>query len=246
MTLLFLSMLNQFLKKNGKIKMDKILVLGDGLLGSELVKQTGWNYVSRKKTNFDVENLGTSIPQGYNVIVNCIANTNTYSEDKESHWKLNYKFVYDLINYCNRYGIKLIHISTDYIYTGSIESASENDVPVHCNNWYGYTKLLGDGLVQLLSQNYLLCRCTHKPKPFPYENAWIDQIGNFDYVDKISELIINLIKNHKVGVYNVGTKSKSMYELALETKKVNPIESPSYIPGNIHFQLPMVRARHRR
>lgn len=217
--------------------MDKILVLGDGLLGSELVKQTGWNYVSRKKTNFDVENLGTSIPQGYNVIVNCIANTNTYSEDKESHWKLNYKFVYDLINYCNRYGIKLIHISTDYIYTGSIESASENDVPVHCNNWYGYTKLLGDGLVQLLSQNYLLCRCTHKPKPFPYENAWIDQIGNFDYVDKISELIINLIKNHKVGVYNVGTKSKSMYELALETKKVNPIESPSYIPKNTTMDL---------
>ena len=27
----------------------KILVLGDGLLGSELVKQTGWDYVSRKK-----------------------------------------------------------------------------------------------------------------------------------------------------------------------------------------------------
>ena len=31
------------------IKQQKVLVLGDGLLGSELVKQTGWEYVSRKK-----------------------------------------------------------------------------------------------------------------------------------------------------------------------------------------------------
>ena len=27
----------------------KVIVIGDGLLGSELVKQTGWEYVSRKK-----------------------------------------------------------------------------------------------------------------------------------------------------------------------------------------------------
>ena len=30
---------------------NKILVLGDGLLGSEMVKQSGWDYVSRKKDN---------------------------------------------------------------------------------------------------------------------------------------------------------------------------------------------------
>ena len=27
----------------------KALILGDGLLGSELHKQTGWDYISRKK-----------------------------------------------------------------------------------------------------------------------------------------------------------------------------------------------------
>jgi dTDP-4-dehydrorhamnose reductase len=56
----------------------------------------------------------------------------------------------------------LVHISTDYLYSGSVSNASESDVPVHCNNWYGYTKLLADGLVQLESNNYLICRCTHK------------------------------------------------------------------------------------
>jgi dTDP-4-dehydrorhamnose reductase len=133
----------------------------------------------------------------YDIIVNCIANTNTYSTVKDEHWNINYKFVLDLITYTNERGKKLVHISTDYIYTGSVDNASENDVPVHCNNWYGYTKLLGDGLMQLMSKNYLLCRCTHKPNPFPYESAWIDQIGNFDYVDRISSIIIKLINDNR-------------------------------------------------
>ena len=31
------------------------LILGDGLLGSELAKQTGWSYISRKKVDkFDL------------------------------------------------------------------------------------------------------------------------------------------------------------------------------------------------
>jgi hypothetical protein len=39
--------------------MDKlnVLVLGDGLLGSEIVKQTGWNFISRKKDEFDIFNI---------------------------------------------------------------------------------------------------------------------------------------------------------------------------------------------
>jgi len=215
----------------------KVLVLGDGLLGSEIVKQTNWDFYSRKKNNFDINKIDTILPKNLDVIVNCIANTDTYSNDRISHWNVNYNFVYNLINFCNENNIKLVHISTDYIYTSSIENATEEDVPVHCNNWYGYTKLLGDGIVQLLSKNYLLCRCTHKPKPFPYEKAWDDQVGNFDYVDKISELIVELINKNKVGVYNVGTDTKSMYELASQTKIVSPTNSPVYVPKNTTMNL---------
>lgn len=209
----------------------KVLVLGDGLLGSEITKQTGWDYVSRKSGNFDINNL-LDLPRGYDVIVNCIANTDTYSTNKEAHWDINYKFVSDLINYCNKASVKLVHISTDYVYAGSNNNASENDVPVHCNNWYGYTKLLGDGLVQLQSNDYLLCRCTHKPNPFPYDGAWIDQIGNFDYVDKISSLIIDLIEDNVNGLYNVGSETKSMYELASETNNVTKTFTPEHVPKN--------------
>ena len=31
-----------------------VVVLGDGLLGSEIVKQTDWSLISRKKNGFDI------------------------------------------------------------------------------------------------------------------------------------------------------------------------------------------------
>jgi len=210
----------------------KTLILGDGLLGSEMVKQSGWDYVSRKYTNFNIHDLENSIPEGYNVIVNCIANTDTYNKNKDAHWEINYVFVGELIKYCNEKDIKLVQISTDYLYAGSIENASEEDVPVHCNTWYGYTKLLSDGLVQLQSNCHLICRCTHKPTPFPYDNAWEDQIGNFDYVDVISKIIINMINEDLEGVYNVGTDRKTMYELASQTKDVERSKTPVHVPKN--------------
>ncbi len=211
-----------------------ILVLGDGLLGGEIVKQTGWQYLSRKLTGFNIHDfMCMQIPKDTNVIVNCIACTDTYSNDRNKLWDVNYAFVKTLIDYCNSSQIKLVHISTDYLYANSVEDASENDVPVHCNNWYGYTKLLADGLVQLMMKDYLLIRGTHKPKLFPYDKAWIDQIGNFDYVDVIASQIIKLINKGSRGVFNVGTDKKSMYSLALQTNpNVESVEAPINTPKN--------------
>lgn len=220
--------------------MDKlnVLILGDGLLGSEIEKQSGWDCISRKRNTFSVVDFENFIPKNkYNVIINCIANTDTYSKDSQLHWDINYKFVHNLIEFCNQNDIKLVHISTDYLYTGSVNNASEQDVPVHCNTWYGYTKLLSDGLVQLSSKNYLLIRCTHKPNPFPYPNAWIDQIGNFDYVNVISELIIESVKKELKGLYNLGTDVKTMFELASQTNQVGKDFSPFNVPKNTSMNI---------
>jgi dTDP-4-dehydrorhamnose reductase len=218
----------------------KIIVLGDGLLGSEIVNQTKWGNLSRKISGFNISDIEKSLPNDgvkIDVIVNCIANTDTYSKERKGHWDTNFAFVSDLIKYCNSNLIKLVHISTDYVYSDSIENSSETDVPVHCNNWYGYTKLLGDGLVQLEANDYLLIRCTHKPKPFPYAKAWEDQIGNFDYVDIIASKIVKLIRKNAIGLYNVGTPTKTMFQLASQTNKVEPIKSPEYVPHNTSMDI---------
>ena len=217
----------------------KYLVLGDGLLGSEIVKQTGWDYISRKKDDINICDPMTyfRFMVDYDVIINCVAYTNTYSDDREMNWKINYKAVDDLINFCNNNDKKLVHMSTDYIYSGSKDPSSETDVPVHLGTWYGYTKLLSDGLVQLKSKRYLLCRLSHKPTPFPYESAWTDIKTNCDYVDVIASLVIQLIENESCGVFNVGTEEKTIYELASKTKDVTPILKPIGVPSNTLMDL---------
>ncbi len=217
------------------------LILGNGLLGKELVKQTGWNNINRKEHNIDFSKPETYdyLIKTFDVIVNCIAHTDTYSNDKQKHWDINYKGVIDLVDICNKYNKKLVHISTDYIYTNSKEEASEEDIPIHCNNWYGYTKLLADGYVQAKSNNFLLLRGTHKKEPFPYDKAWVHQIGNFDYVSVITNLIVKLINKDCFGVYNVGTEIKTMYDLAKRTKKdvkcdvYHPLSVPKNITMNV-------------
>lgn len=217
------------------------VILGSGLLASELNKITGWETISRKENNIDALHFENwkHLLDSYDIVINCIANTNTYSINKEEHWNINYKFVSELVDYCNQFNKKIVHISTDYVYTNSVENASENDIPVHGNNWYSYTKLLADAYIELKSKNYLICRGTHKPKPFPYERAWKDQVGNFDYVDVIASLIINLINKEATGLYNIGTNKKSMLELACITNKkvisdLKPIDVPSNTSMNVN------------
>ena len=202
----------------------KVLVLGDGLLGSEIIKQSGWEYISHSQDKFDVtqdfHQVAALIDDNDpDVVVNCIGYTNTYSKERKLHWKVNYEFVVNLANFCDSRDMKLVHISTDYIYANSEGGSAkkETDVPVHQNTWYAYTKLISDAYVQL-SEEYLLVRCSFKPKPFPYEKAFGNVKGNFDYVDVIANQIIELIKEDERGIWNVGTAFKSIYDLAVQTK----------------------------
>lgn len=214
------------------LKMNNIVVLGDGLLGSEIVNQTSWHYISRKKDGFDIINIAhfNLIPENTTTLINCIANTDSYSLDKETHWDVNYKGVHNLIQFCNEHKIKFVHISTDFIFANnSKETPSEEDVPVHSEHWYSYTKLLGDGLVQLLSNDYLLCRCTHKPYPIPYKKIFADRVGNFDYVNVIASLIIKLINKGANGVFNVGTDKKYMVDL-IPHNDYELINTPTGLP----------------
>lgn len=217
----------------------KTLVLGQGKLGREIVIQTGWDFLSRR--NHQIDALAFDewkiLLRPYDVVVNCIANTNTYSDDERSHRRINYEFVSELSDYCSSNSIKLVHISTDYVYAENGIFASENDIPKPANNWYSYTKLLADEYIQLRNNDYLICRLSHKDRPFTYDHAWTDVKTNADYTDVITDLVIQLIRAEAVGVYNVGTESKTIYDLASQTRKVSPSIAPPHIPKNVTMNL---------
>lgn len=204
--------------------MSKVLTLGDGRLGSELHKQRPeWDIISRKLDSwFNIDRMHSweTIQKlyKYDTIINCIAYTNTTDNTKDKHWETNYKFVIELTDFCNKHNIKLVHISSDYIYSQSKTEASEDDIPVHLPTWYCYTKLLADAYVEARSNNYLTIRTSFKEKPWIHDNAWVDLKGNFDYMDVIAKQMIFLIENDAKGIYNIGTELKTIYELAEQTK----------------------------
>jgi len=199
------------------------LILGDGWLGTELVKETGWDNISRKKDGIEFTDIDSYkyYLSGYDEIINCIACTNTYDKNKDANWNTNYKAVVDLVDYLNTppgTSVKLIQFSTDYVYAKSKKNASEDDVPVHDANWYTYTKILMEAYIELRLDKYLILRATHKPRPFMFDKGLINQVGNFDYIDTVVKIYSDLIKGDAQGFYNVGTELKTMYDLAKESR----------------------------
>jgi nucleoside-diphosphate-sugar epimerase len=219
----------------------KPVILGDGILGRELAKQTGWDILSRSIDGLDLRHITTwaHLLLPYDTIINCIAYTKTYDDNKELHWGINYKAVSVLADYCKLHYKKLIHVSTDYVYANSLNPQPEEGIPVHQSTYYAYTKLLADAYIELKLSDYLILRGTHKPTPFPYEKAWVNHLGNFDYLNIIADLYIKLIKKNAQGIYNVGTGFKSMYRLASQTKlDVSPIYNTDIrIPLNVSMNV---------
>lgn len=222
----------------------KVLVLGDGILGTELVNQTGWDYISRKKDNFNITDkstyhLLTKIELGviqycpYDVIINTIAHTDSYSNDKETHYNTNYKGVSNLVEFCNKWNQKLIHISTEFVYANNLEPPNELDIPQPDNTWYAYTKLLADEHIKTFCKKYLICRELHKPNNISHKHVW-NVLTSGDTVNNITKLIIQLIKKDAKGIFNVGTGDKSLLKLYPKGKLINP---PKHVPKDTRMDL---------
>lgn len=90
-------------------------------------------------------------------------------------------------------------------------------------NYYSQTKKEAENQIILHSKKYLIIRTLFKPNPFPWDNAFIDQYTQGDYVDVIAKLIRNEMfkwdKETSKIIY-IGTGRKTIYELASKTRKV--------------------------
>ena len=212
---------------------NKVLIIGDGILGSEIYNQTGWDIVSRKKTGFNISSFDLRDLLHYEIVINCIAHTDTYSNGKIKHFEVNYNFTKKLSDFCVNRNIKLVHISTEFVYANNLTPPTENDKPLPHNSWYAKTKLLADNYIELTNSSALICRLLHKPNNFDYQEVW-DVKTSGDKVENIVPLILKLIQKQAVGIYNVGTGDKSLLELNPKAKLVQP---PEYVPTDTRMNL---------
>ena len=123
---------------------------------------------------------------------------------------------------CIKYGIKLIYISTDYVYPGTCGNYNEEG-PLSPfigdddgNTKYGWSKLGGECAVRMHNDHLILrvCMCN---EPFPHNRGAIDVKKSLIYNSEAAEITHKLLK--ETGVINVGGKSQSVYDFA---KRDNP------------------------
>ena len=128
----------------------------------------------------------------------------------------------NIANYCIQKKKRLVYISTDYVFDGNVGNYKETDPVLPYNN-YAWTKLGGECSVQLVP-NHLIIRTSFGPDEFPYKEAWNNQRVSKDYVDIIAPMILKAAKSNMVGILNIGTEPKTLYEYASKRNKVESIQ----------------------
>ena len=135
--------------------MKKILVIGcNGQLGSKirdnqsLVVNAEFEYVDIDK--LDISNLEATTDffgkKHFDIVINCAAYTavEKAEDDIENATLANAVAPRNLAQCANKFGFRLIHVSTDYVFDGKANTPYCEDAPTNPMSAYGRTKLEGE------------------------------------------------------------------------------------------------------
>jgi dTDP-4-dehydrorhamnose reductase len=195
--------------------MKVIMLGGTGLLGSEFKKISNFILSGRE---IDITNeselyskLDVIQPE---IIVLAAAETNSVKIDENpiSALETNIKGAVNVTKYCVERNVRLVYISSDYVYDSKSDNHQE-DEPLKPFNLYAWTKLGGECAVRA-HKNSLIIRTSFGSIEYPYEFAYGNRFVSKDYVDIIAPMIKDLVLSDEVGVINVGTNEKTLYEYA--------------------------------
>ena len=245
--------------------MFNILVTGaNGQLGSE-IKELSANYsytfYFTCKDDLDITNKKAleSFIEKNNItaIINCAAYTAVDKAEGEIELvdRINHQAVFYLASIAKEKNIKLIHISTDYVFDGTnykpyIETDNTNPQSV-----YGQTKLDGEKALQIINPaNSVIIRTSWVYSS--YGNNFVktmirlgkekaslgviyDQVGTPTYAKDLAKTILDIlpkINNTQIEIYNYSNEgvcswydfAKEIMKMANLTCKVLPIETIQY------------------
>ena len=140
----------------------------------------------------------------------------------------------NLVKEASKLGIKMIYLSTSYVYPGKKGNYKEEDAVKPWNN-YSWSKLGGECAVQMY-KNSLIIRMCMTEKPFIHKRAYVNVKTNFIYQEDAAKIILKLV--NKKGIINVGGPSQSVYNFAKKyNKKIKKIYSRGEFPKKIDMNL---------
>jgi dTDP-4-dehydrorhamnose reductase len=246
--------------------MNKILVLGsNGQLGSEIkelsFELSEYEFLFTSKQILDITNFSDVnnfiISNSISIIINCSAYTavDKAENEKELSNLVNNLAVKNLAKISKERNLKLIHISTDYVFDGNnYIPYKESDIP-NPKSQYGKTKLEGENAIININpldsviirtswvySNYgnnfvkTMCRLSKEKDEL---SVICDQIGTPTYAKDLALVIIKiipLIKNNKVEILNYTSEgiaswydfSKAIFENINSNVVIHPIHTSEY------------------
>ncbi|MDX4036472.1 dTDP-4-dehydrorhamnose reductase [Aliarcobacter skirrowii] len=242
-----------------------ILVTGSmGQLGSEIKaisSDYSYNFFFTDRNNIDITNKDNikeyCQTNNINVIINCAAYTavDKAETDIENADLVNRKAVKKLSIVAKELNIKLIHISTDYVFDGKNFKPYAEEYQTNPQSVYGKTKLDGENeMININPLNSIIIRTSWVYSY--YGNNFVktmlrlgkekeelgvifDQVGTPTYAAHLAKTILDIIpqiENSKVEIYNYSNEGVlSWYDFAKEIMKmakidckINPIETYQY------------------
>lgn len=244
----------------------KILITGaNGQLGNEIKlisENFPWNFDFT-----DIDELNLTNPKEVKTyllkhkpdyVINCAAYTavDKAESDTSGAELLNSRVPENLSILSKKLNFKLIHISTDYVFSGESFIPWKEEDPTLPESVYGATKRLGELLVIKNSQSVIIRTSWLYSK---FGNNFVksmmklgkereslgvvfDQIGTPTYAADLAQAVLNIIKyseetqTWKGGIYHYSNEGvTSWYDFAVEIMglvelqcKINPIETKEY------------------
>lgn len=190
---------------------------GNGLLGSEFKKiRPDINYTDYEDFNvLNYDQMKAYVEgKGFELIIHAAAFTSPPRIDKDplEALEVNIAGTANVVKLCIDFDMRLIYISTDYVFKGDVGYYKETD-PVYPVNKYAWSKLGGECAVRMYDKS-LIIRTTFGPNVFPYEKAFIDQWTSRESVSVIAKMINKLIDKDITGIIHVGGERKTVYAYA--------------------------------
>ena len=199
--------------------MKKLLISGGkGRFAKEIIKQnTEYEILALSKEDMDITNSQS--------IENAVCNFNPdiflhpaaltrpmikHVQHPDISIKTNIIGTSNVCLACMKHNVKLVYISTDFVYPGTKGDYTEEDALYPVNN-YAWTKLGGECAVHIYP-NSLIVRACMTERPFVHPKALVDSKKSMLYIDEAAGLCLRILDQY--GIINLGGRPTTPYEFA--------------------------------
>lgn len=199
-----------------------LLTGGSGLLGSRLVRLSP-DMLAPARAELDITDhyaVAAYIASHHaDTVIHAAAITDNRAVERDptEAMQVNIIGTANIALACLKRRVRLVYLSTDYVYRGDRGDYSESD-ELAPFNLYAWTKLGGEAAVRAVP-NHLIIRTSFGAERFDYPAAFTDKWTSKDYVDVIAPQVLEAARSPLTGVLNIGARRRSMHEYA---KSRNP------------------------